>query len=76
MEYPCWRYKKSDIGIIAKIIFNVEEEERLGGTWYDTPTELEAAQPIGAVIVPKKVLLEENLQPMVKKRVKNGNKSS
>lgn len=42
--YPCWRYKKSDIGIIAKIIFNIEEEERLGGTWYDTPTELEKAQ--------------------------------
>lgn len=44
--YPCWRYKKSDIGIISKIIFSIEEEQRLGGEWFDTPSELESAQPV------------------------------
>lgn len=77
--YPCWRYKKSDIGIISKIIFSIEEETRLGGTWYDTPTELEAAQPIVENTPENTGLDTKNtdiVQPMVKKRVKNGNKSS
>lgn len=48
--YPRWRYKKDD----ARIIFDEEQELRLGGEWFDTPTELAASQ-IRPKVITKKV---------------------
>lgn len=70
--YPCWRYKEGE----TKIIFSLEEEQRLGGIWYNTPTELELAQ----LEVGKKACLEPvsevDTQPKVKKRIKKDGDST
>lgn len=42
--YPCWRYRELDGGMEGKVIFSADEETRLGGVWFSTPTELEQSK--------------------------------
>lgn len=55
--------------MVSTIISDVEQEIRLGGAWYDTPTEL-AAQPEIGKMPGSDPIIEEKVQPVAKKKGK------
>lgn len=54
IPYPKWQYTSDKSmkaangierpGFVGRIIFSQDETDKLGGLWYDTPTELEEAE--------------------------------